>query len=72
LGAKVAVRANGATYTRFHDGKSGYLGQSLAPLYFGLAEAESVDGIEVRWPSGKTQSLEGPIEIGRTLEIREP
>jgi hypothetical protein len=72
LGAKVVVRVQGAVYTRFHDGKSGYLSQSLSPLYFGLGEASSVDRIEVLWPSGRTQAIEGPIAIGRTLEIREP
>jgi hypothetical protein len=72
LGAKVVVRVQGTSYTRFHDGKSGYLAQSLYPLYFGLGEASSVDRIDVWWPSGKTQTLEGPIDINRTLEIREP
>jgi hypothetical protein len=72
VGAKVVVRASGATYTKVNDGKSGYITQSLYPLYFGLGEASSVDRIDVFWPSGKTQTLEGPIEINRTLEIREP
>jgi hypothetical protein len=72
VGAKVVVRAAGATYTKVNDGKSGYLSQSLHPLYFGLGEATRVDRIDVFWPSGKSQSLEGPIEINRTLEIREP
>ena len=54
LGAIVKVTAGGSTYTKVFDGNSGYLSHSLYPLYFGLGAAESVDGIEVLWPSGKT------------------
>jgi hypothetical protein len=54
-----------------NDGKSGYLSQSRLPLYFGLGEAESVDRIEVTWPSGVIQTVAGPIGANRLLEIRE-
>jgi hypothetical protein len=72
IGAKVVVIAAGSKYTKVNDGKSGYLSQSLYPLYFGLGEAAVVDRIEVLWPSGKAQRVEGPIQINQTLEIREP
>ena len=42
------------------------------PLYFGLGDAAAVDRVEVRWPSGADQMLEGPIETNRVLEIVEP
>jgi hypothetical protein len=71
LGATVQVTAGGKTLTQFHDGKSGYFAQSSLPLYFGLGEATKVDGIRVRWPSGKTQSLEGPLPVNRLLTIIE-
>ena len=41
--------------TEWHDGKSGYLSQSVLPLYFGLDQATAVDRVEVDWPSGKKQ-----------------
>jgi len=71
LGAVVRVRAGGSTYTKAHDGKSGYLSQSAAPLYFGLGAADSVQEIEVVWPSGKRQTVSQPIRINSTVEIRE-
>jgi hypothetical protein len=71
LGAVVTVHAGTQRYMKCHDGQSGYLSQSSAPLYFGLDSAKTADRIEVRWPSGKTQILPGPIELGRTLTIRE-
>jgi cytochrome oxidase Cu insertion factor (SCO1/SenC/PrrC family) len=72
LGAKVTVHAGGATYMKVNDGQSGYLSHSLAPLYFGLGDADVVDKIEVAWPSGQKQELAGPIEANRMFSIREP
>jgi hypothetical protein len=71
LGAVVKVRAGSQTYLKVHDGQSGYMSQSLCPLYYGLGEASSVDEIEVTWPSGDTQTVPGPIEANRTIEIKE-
>jgi hypothetical protein len=72
LGAQVTVTAGGATYTKVMDGNSGYLSHSVAPLYFGLGDAESVDRVDVLWPSGKTQTLRTPITINTRLDVREP
>jgi len=72
LGATVKVRAGGQTYTKVQDGQSGYLSQSLFPLYFGLGEADAVDQVEVFWPSGQRQTLSPPIKINSTIEVREP
>ena len=41
--AWVRVTAGGHTYTRYNDGKSGYLSQSLLPLYFGLGDAATIE-----------------------------
>ena len=72
LGTIVKLKAGGRTYTRVHDGASGYLSHSLLPLYFGLDDADTVERIEVRWPSGREQIVDGPIETNRLVEIREP
>jgi hypothetical protein len=71
LGARVVVRVDSTSYHKVHDGKSGYLSQSLYPLYFGLAGAQKVDQIEVFWPSGKKQVVQGPLEVNRVIEVRE-
>ena len=71
LGAVVRVTAGGRTYTKLNDGKSGYLSQSLAPLYFGLGDSGEVDGIEVAWPSGRTQTVAGPIAANSRIEVTE-
>jgi enediyne biosynthesis protein E4 len=72
LGATVRLRAGGHAYTKYNDGKSGYLSQSALPLYFGLGDAEKIDAIEVDWPSGRKQVVTEGLEINRTLRIAEP
>lgn len=72
LGATVRLRAGGQTYTKFNDGKSGYLAQSMLPLYFGLGETSKIDSVEVDWPSGRKQVVRTGLEENRTLRITEP
>ena len=71
IGAVVTVEAEGARYRKANDGQSGYLSQSDLPLYFGLAGAASVDRIVVQWPSGKTQTVPGPVAVNRLVEVTE-
>jgi len=72
IGALVSVvLPDGRRLLKQFDGKSGYLSQSDLPLYFGLGDADHATAIEVRWPSGLRQTVPGPIESGRTIEIVE-
>ena len=71
LGARVEVVTENATYTRFHDGKSGYLTQSSMPIYFGLAEAAAVERVEIDWPSGAHQTVTEGLELNTRIEIEE-
>ena len=72
LGARVVVTTDKGVYTQVLDGKSGYLSQSLMPLYFGLGEASAVNSVEVSWPSGQVQKIEDQLKLNSLLEIREP
>ncbi|MEZ6060775.1 MAG: FG-GAP-like repeat-containing protein [Planctomycetaceae bacterium] len=71
LGAIVTVRTADKTQVKVNDGKSGYLSQSSCPLYFGLGNSGNVQGIEIRWPSGTLQKVEGPVTVDSTLEVQE-
>ena len=64
------MQAGGQSYTKVRDGKSGYLSQSLLPLYFGLDGTAAVDRVEVRWPSGMLEVLEN-VPAGSYHRIRE-
>jgi hypothetical protein len=71
LGATVRLHGNGQTYTRYNDGKSGYLSQSVLPLYFGLGDSSKIDRIEVDWPSGLKQVISKGLHENETLKITE-
>jgi len=71
LGATVKVHCGPRVYTRYHDGKSGYLSQSSMPLYFGLDGAATIDRIEVNWPSGRKQVQTERIPVDAMLTITE-
>jgi hypothetical protein len=71
LGATVRVKAAGRTYTKYNDGKSGYLAQSALPLYFGLDATSKVDSVEVEWPSGRKQTLTAGLTANQTIVIVE-
>ena len=72
IGARVVVTTGAESYTKVNDGKSGYLAQSDQPLYFGLGGNSQVDEVVVTWPSGTTQTLNGPIMPNQLLTIDEP
>ena len=72
LGAVVRVTAGGTTYTQVYDGQTGYLSHGTHPLYFGLGGAETVDLVEVTWPSGTTQVAAEGIPASQRIEVEEP
>jgi len=59
IGARVRLTANGKTMTRQVEAGSGYASQMMLPLHFGLGNATRVDSIEICWPSGDVQHLDG-------------
>jgi hypothetical protein len=59
IGARVKVVAGGITQTdEVHSGGS-YLSQNDTRLHFGLGSAKKIDHVEIRWPSGAVETLDG-------------
>ncbi len=72
IGATVKLQSGGKTFTRYNDGKSGYLSQSCSvPLYFGLGDVEKIDRLDVTWPSGKKQTVSDVAVNGVTTITEE-
>ena len=71
IGAVVTIKAAGRTQLQVNDGKSGYLAQSVMPLYFGLGAAGQADSITVKWPTGRQQVVHGPLRSGSTVVVKE-
>lgn len=75
IGAYVRLTSGGKTMTRQVEAGSGYASQMMLPVHFGLGSA-SVDEIEIRWPSGLVQRIQGQklktmIKGSRELRIEE-
>ena len=57
IGARIKLIAGGMTQTdEIHSGGS-YLSQNDLRVHFGLAGATKIDRVEIRWPSGKMDTL---------------
>ncbi len=70
VGAIVRLTAGGRTQTAVVRGGGSYLSASDRRPHFGLGEAQAVDRIEIRWPSGSVEVL-GPQPPNRVLRIVE-
>jgi enediyne biosynthesis protein E4 len=59
LNARIKIVAGGMTQTEeIHSGGS-YLSQNDLRVHFGLGVAQKIDTVEIRWPSGKIETLPG-------------
>lgn len=71
LGAKVEVRSSSLKQIKYHNGKSGYLSQSVLPLYFGLDSNNTIESIRVTWPSGIVDNITKEIPLNQLVMIKE-
>jgi len=71
IGAQVKVLWNGQEQVQEVSGGSGFCAQNQRRLHFGLGKASSVGKVEIRWPSGQTQTLAAP-ELNRIHKVVEP
>jgi hypothetical protein len=57
IGARLKITAGGVTQTEeIHSGGS-YLSQNDVRVHFGLGAAKKIETVEIRWPSGKIETL---------------
>jgi len=76
LGARVEVRAdiNGAAVWQAREisNSNGFRQRSQGRrVHFGLGDADIVDELVIRWPSGRTTAL-SRVEVNQKLRVREP
>ena len=70
IGARVRVTTGAVTQRRDVLAGSSYLSQNDLRLHFGLGAAKEADVLEVRWPSGKVETLRG-VPAGQIVTIEE-
>jgi enediyne biosynthesis protein E4 len=70
LGAEVRLFWNGQQQVQSISGGSGFCAQNQRRLHFGLGKNARLEKAEVRWPSGKTQTIQNPL-INQINKIKE-
>lgn len=68
IGTRVTVSAGGRLLSRTVTAGDGHLSQSSKRLFFGLADATTVDLVTVRWPNGETQEFHN-LKADQLLKI---
>jgi hypothetical protein len=71
IGARIKITSGGKTQIAQKKTTTGYLSQNDPRIHFGLAGNEIVERIEIKWPSGKVQTLEN-IKANQILAVKEP
>jgi len=71
VGTTVRVRAGGQLQSSYLTLSRGFMSASDPTLHFGLGDADSIDELVVRWPSGQLQSFTHVL-ADRLYTITEP
>jgi hypothetical protein len=72
IGANVKLTTAGGRVLHNHVAVSGgFMSSSDKRLHFGLGSESQIRSIEIRWPSGKHQTLSG-VRANRVLRVEEP
>jgi|HubBroStandDraft_6_1064221.scaffolds.fasta_scaffold05208_8 hypothetical protein len=71
IGAKVTVFWNGQQQAQEVSGGTGFAAQNDRRLHFGLGKNPKIERAVIRWPSGKTQTVE-QLAPNQLHKIKEP
>ncbi len=71
IGAEVTVHWNGQMQVQEVSGGNGFASQNDRRLHFGLGKEPHLEAVQVRWPSGRIQSL-ADVKVGRLNSVKEP
>jgi hypothetical protein len=71
IGARIKIISGELNLTTQKKSSVGYLSQNDPRIHFGIGKNEVIDLIEIKWPSGKVQTLE-KVKANQILTIKEP
>jgi hypothetical protein len=71
IGAEVRLFWDGQQQVQQVSGGSGFCAQNQRRLHFGLGKNPRLEKAEIRWPSGKVQTIDAPV-AGQSYKIKEP
>lgn len=70
IGAEVRLFWDGRQQVQQVSGGSGFCSQNQRRLHFGVGKNARLEKAEIRWPSGKVETIEKPV-AGQTYKIKE-
>ncbi|HEV2836471.1 MAG TPA: CRTAC1 family protein [Pyrinomonadaceae bacterium] len=70
IGAEVRVFWDGRQQVQQVTGGNGFCSQNQRRLHFGLGKNPTIDKVEIRWPSGKTETLHN-LATSQTYKLKE-
>jgi hypothetical protein len=70
IGARVEVAWDGRRQVQEVHGGSGFSAQNQRRLHFGLGAAGAVERLVIRWPSGRTETIDRPA-VDRVHRVTE-
>jgi hypothetical protein len=71
VGARILLRAGGRTQIREIAAGGSQMSQNMMAAHFGLGDSDTIDEIEIRWPSGARQTLRD-VAANQRLIVVEP
>ena len=71
VGARIILRAGGRTQIREIAAGSSQMSQNMMAAHFGLGDSDTIDEIEIKWPSGARQTLRD-VAANQKLIVIEP
>ena len=70
IGAEVRLFWDGNQQVQYVAGGSGFCSQNQRRLHFGVGKNPRIEKAEIRWPSGKVETVDKPV-AGQTYKIKE-
>src|SRR4030095_9355722 len=70
IGAEVRLFWNGQQQVQSVSGGSGFCSQNQRRLHFGVGKNPQIEKVEIRWPSGKVETLQKPA-VEQVHKIKE-
>ena len=71
IGARLKVTTESVTQIREMGCSQSHISHSVIPAHFGLGQAKEVDAVEIRWPSGRVQTL-ADVAVNQKIVVTEP
>ncbi|HYG82885.1 MAG TPA: CRTAC1 family protein [Pyrinomonadaceae bacterium] len=70
IGARVIVRADSRVQAQEVTSQSSYYSHNDLRLHFGMGASRKADQIEIRWPSGQTETVKD-VPVNQVVKIKE-